>query len=266
MKLEHNGLRYNLKVKGQGVPVVFLHGFSENMETFDEIDTSGYKAIYIDLLGHGNTDSPKSMKYYNVLRMVIDLHFIINKIVRDRYILYGYSMGGRIALFYSSYYKDEIDKLIIESASYGEYGDIERKNRRRSDYLLAKRINKNGIEWFEDYWSNVSIFNSQKMMDGEKQIKVSKMRLKNNVDGLTKALMGFGQGRNPCVKDEIINFNMSILYLCGEKDEKYASIGKEIEMLNSRVIRMVIAGAGHNVHIERPKEVSNIINNFIRKD
>lgn len=264
MKVKCNGINYNVEIKGNGIPVVFLHGFSENLETFNELKLSECKCIYIDLIGHGKTDSPINIKKYKIDNLIKDLHFIISEIIKEKYILYGYSMGGRIALPYVLNYANEVEKLILESSSYGEEDDVKRKERRKSDYLLAKKIKEKGIQWFVYYWTNISIFNSQKLLDDKKREKIANIKLKNNINGLTRALMGFSQGRNPCLKNQVSKIKVKTLYISGELDSKYTSMGKEFEVLNKDVTRVVVKGAGHNIHMEKPLEVEKIIKKFIR--
>ncbi len=264
MQISYEKINYNVEIKGSGIPVVLLHGFSESIDTFEYLKLKNFKVILIDLIGHGKSDSPISIKYYNLSYLLKAINFIINKVTKEKYILYGYSMGGRIALAYSLIYKDEIHSLILESASYGEYDKVRRKNRRGSDYKLAKNIKVNGIEWFQSYWSKLPIFESQGFIKEEIKDKIKILKLKNNINGLTKSLIGFGQGRVPCVKSEISKLNLNVLYISGSLDEKYNLIGKEFETLNNKVKHITIQYSGHNIHMEKPMDLEIIINNFIR--
>lgn len=264
MKVDVNGVKYNVAVRGKGIPLVMLHGFSESMNTFRSINSEEYQVIYIDLIGHGKTDSPKEIKYYNLHHLLKDINFIINRITKEKYVIYGYSMGGRIALAYSFIYSSEIKGLILESASYGETDLIKRKNRRLSDYRLAKKIESNGIKWFVDYWTNIPIFDSQKFLDEETRNEIRDLKFNNNINGLTKSLIGFSQGRLPALKEKIPEIKIKTLYISGELDSKYTSMGQEFKKMNSDITHKIVKSAGHNVHIERPYEVKKIINKFIR--
>lgn len=264
MKINSSGINYNVVIKGKGIPFVLLHGFSESMKTFEKLKFQEYKVILIDLIGHGKTDSPKEMKYYTLLHLLKDINFIIHNVTKEKYILYGYSMGGRIALAYSFLYTSEIKSLVLESTSYGEEDKTKRKNRRLSDYKLAKKIKNNGIKWFADYWINMPIFHSQKFLDEEIKNKIKKLKLQNNINGLTRSLVGFSQGKLPALKSKIPSISVKTLYISGELDSKYTLIGEEFELLSSKVKHKIIKAAGHNGHMERPIEIEKIINDFIR--
>lgn len=264
MKINSNGVNYNVIIKGKGIPLVLIHGFSESMKTFEKLKFEEYQVILIDLIGHGKTDSPKEIEYYSLLHLLKDIKFIINTITEEKYILYGYSMGGRIALAYSFVYSNEIKSLVLESTSYGEEDETRRKNRRLSDYKLSRKIKSNGIEWFANYWTSIPIFESQKFLDEEIKNKIRNLKLKNSINGLTKSLVGFSQGRLPALRSKIPEISMKTLYISGELDSKYTSIGKEFELLSSKVKHKIVKFTGHNVHMERPIEVEKIINDFIR--
>lgn len=268
MKINYDGINYNVGVKGDGLPLIFLHGFSESINTFEHLieylNLKDFKVILIDLIGHGKTDSPKDMKYYTLNHLLKAINFIVKSVTGDKYILYGYSMGGRIALAYSFIYKDEIRALILESASYGEVDKLKRRNRMLSDYKLAENIKVKGIQWFESYWSSLPIFKSQNLLEEDIKNKIKTLRLKNNADGLSKALIGFSQGRLPCLKNEILKLNLNILYISGELDKKYNTLGEQLANLNSKVKHVTVKSSGHNIHMEKPMDIYIIIKNFIR--
>ncbi|WP_113674058.1 2-succinyl-6-hydroxy-2,4-cyclohexadiene-1-carboxylate synthase [Vallitalea guaymasensis] len=260
MKIKYDDIIYNIEVEGNGIPIVFLHGFSENMSTFRYLDCTGYKRIFIDLIGHGKTQSPKDMKYYNVKYLIKAINYIINTITDTKYILYGYSMGGRIALAYALKYQEELSHLILESSSYGIEEQSIRDKRYYNDYRLAEEIRHNGIEWFESYWSNILIFKTQKMLGEDVRNTIKKIRLSNNIIGLSNSLIGFSQGRVNCLKSELHKLNIGVTYVSGELDKKYTSIGEEFTKLIRNINHVRVESSGHNVHMEKTQSINKLLN------
>ena len=252
-----------MKVKGSGKPIVCLHGFSENISTWEFIELDGYKLILIDLIGHGSSDKPKSCKYYYLKVILKHLNMLIFELGLKKYSMLGYSMGGRIALAYALTYPKEIDDLILESASYGIDGFLNRLKRRRNDLNLAKSIEGNGIEWFNQYWSQLSIFKSQIRLPRSVINEINKRRLDNNTLALSNTLKGTGQGNFPCLKKKIVKLDMPILYISGEYDKKYEIVGKNFEKLNRNIKHVVINGCGHNTHIEDTNAFVDVLNKFL---
>ena len=263
MFIEIENIKYHIEVKGQGKPIICLHGFSENISTWKFIQLQGYQLILIDLIGHGKSDKPKHRKYYSLKAMIRHLNKLISKLGLKRYSMLGYSMGGRIALAYALTYPNAIDKLILESASYGEDGVLNRLKRRRYDSVLAKQIEKNGIEWFTQYWSDLSIFKSQRRLSKAIIKEIGERRLLNKAHVLSNTLKGTGQGKFPCLKNKVVKLSMPILFISGEYDKKYEVVGKNFEKLNSRVKHVVINGCGHNTHIEDTNIFTKVLNDFL---
>ncbi|GMQ58854.1 2-succinyl-6-hydroxy-2,4-cyclohexadiene-1-carboxy late synthase [Vallitalea sediminicola] len=260
MKIKYENIICNVEAEGNGIPIVFLHGFSENMSTFRCLDCTGYKKIFIDLIGHGKTQSPKDMKYYDVKYLMKAINHIVKSITDTKYILYGYSMGGRIALAYALEYQDELSHLVLESSSYGIEDESMRKKRFDNDSRLAEDIRHNGIEWFESYWSNISIFETQKMLDEDARNAIKKIRLSNNIRGLSNSLIGFSQGRVNCLRSELYKLNIGVTYVSGELDEKYTSIGEEFTKIIKNINHVRVESSGHNVHMEKTQSINKLLN------
>ncbi|HEY5555970.1 2-succinyl-6-hydroxy-2,4-cyclohexadiene-1-carboxylate synthase [Acetobacterium sp.] len=263
MFIEIENIKYHIEVKGRGKSLICLHGFSENLSTWEFLELHGYQLILIDLIGHGKSDKPIDPKYYSLNIMLKHLNKLIYELGLKRYSMLGYSMGGRIALAYALTYPKEIDKLILESASYGENGFLNRLKRRRNDLNLAKSIEENGIEWFTQYWSDLSIFKTQRKLPEAVINEIKKRRLANSTLALSNTLKGTGQGKFPCLKNKIIKLYMPILYIGGEYDKKYEAVGKNFEELNRNIKHVVINGCGHNTHIEDASSFVKVLNEFL---
>ncbi|NJD01235.1 MAG: alpha/beta fold hydrolase, partial [Ruminiclostridium sp.] len=212
---------------------------------------------------HGKSGKPRCRKYYREKVMIRHLNKLIFQLGLRKYSLLGYSMGGRIALAYALAYPGEIDTLILESASYGECGFNNRLKRRRDDWNLAKDIREKGIEWFNRYWSSLSIFDTQRKLPEAVTGEISKRRLANTPHALSNTLLCTGQGIFPCLKNQISRLSLPVLYICGELDEKYRQTGSDFEKLNTGIKRVIITGCGHNTHIEDPYAFRIALEHFL---
>jgi len=101
--------------------LVMLHGFISDQQAFNEhvrVLQETLNILTVDLPGHGQDDSDTNQTW--------DFSFISNeldevlKLFKDYHLfLHGYSMGGRIALYYTIEGKMKLTGLIIESTSPG---------------------------------------------------------------------------------------------------------------------------------------------------
>ena len=254
---------YHLHIRGTGKILICLHGFSESTTTWDNLKLKNRKIICLDWLGHGKSDQPDEQIYYNFPNVISDLHEIIQKITNNEpFDLLGYSMGGRMALQYAIKHSERIDHLILESASSGLNSSEARENRIKSDENLAQKILQNGSEWFAEFWGNLALFNSQKSLSNLTKTQIYQRRASNSPHVLAATLRGTGQGKIPYVGNQIADLPLKILYISGSLDEKYRQIRQEFEQ-NPNVHGIEIAQAGHNTHLEKPEEFSEIIEEFL---
>jgi pimeloyl-ACP methyl ester carboxylesterase len=93
MSSDHN-TKLNVRVSGEGYPVVFLHGFLESMSMWKEINVPNITKIEVDLPGHGASDILVD-SIEKVAELVMDC---IHNNVESSYTVIGHSMGGYVAL------------------------------------------------------------------------------------------------------------------------------------------------------------------------
>jgi pimeloyl-ACP methyl ester carboxylesterase len=100
---DSNGVKIQYVDRGQGVPVVLLHGFTgsyarhwEGPGVMDALQTAGYRVIAMDCRGHGQSGKPHDASQYGV-EMVHDVVRLLDHLHIDRAHIVGYSMGGAIA-------------------------------------------------------------------------------------------------------------------------------------------------------------------------
>lgn len=258
--------RYGLTVVGDGEPIVCFHGFSESSYTWDSINLPGYRLIRIDLIGHGDSDIPEEDEAYTIPQMIEDLHTVIYHMVGDRYYLMGYSMGARIALSYTLQYENEIQGLILESGSVGIVSDAERAERRKADEELAQHIEHNDGAWFASRWAEAPIFESQKQLLPEVTELIRLRRAHNSPYALACTLRGSGQGVMTYVGDQLEKLSCKGLYVSGALDTKYTTIGRDVFGKLPNFKHVIVEGAGHNVHLEKPGPFMMALADFLYKE
>ena len=107
--------------KGQGAPLLLLHGNGENCGYFKhqmEYFAKKYRVIAIDTRGHGQ--SPRGFAPFTIRQFAEDLYnFMEEKKIGKAHIL-GFSDGGNIAMIFAMQYPQKVDRLILNGANlYG---------------------------------------------------------------------------------------------------------------------------------------------------
>lgn len=104
--------------KGEGFPLILLHGNGEDHTYFEHQITyfsKKYRVIAIDSRGHGR--SPRGDAPFSIWQFAEDLHdFMDEKGIKKAHIL-GFSDGGNIGLCYALRYPEYIEKLIVDGAN-----------------------------------------------------------------------------------------------------------------------------------------------------
>lgn len=272
MKVKLENLNLNCIVySSEGKPaydVLVLHGFTGSANDWNFLIPSlsrNNNVFALDLIGHGQSDSPDDLSMYSTDSIIEQINTTIEQISAANLIIIGYSMGGRAALSYAVSYPGKVSGLILESTTWGIPEENFRNERIKSDKKLAEYILSNDVEKFVDYWMNIDLFATQKKLPAKILSEVRKNKLKNNKIGLANSLLGFGTGSMPPLHNLVNKIKAPVLLITGEHDSKFTQINSEIKRYILNAAHITIPGAGHNVHLERPDEFINVINNFLNK-
>ncbi len=261
--------------KGSGFPIFCIHGFSENLSTWDTIlnlferddQFKNYSLHAFDLVGHGNSPKPSHIEHYSIDSITESTHRLVQSKLKNtqykQYMLLGYSLGGRIAMHYALKYAHELHGLMLESSSFGIKNLVQRFERKEQDEKLASLIEQNSVEYFEKYWSRLDIFESQLKLTPEIKQEIKNRRLQNDPQSLAYTLRALGQGNLPCVQDDIMHLSIPKLYICGALDKKYVSLAKNLCDKSKMLQVEIVEQAGHNVHLEQSLKFYQLVCNFL---
>ncbi|GAB4575184.1 MAG: 2-succinyl-6-hydroxy-2,4-cyclohexadiene-1-carboxy late synthase [Anaerolineae bacterium] len=257
---------YHVEIQGDGVPLVLLHGFTGSTENWHgqiERLSHHYTVIAIDLPGHGRTASPPDPERYRMAHVAADLHKLLTSLTAAPVNLLGYSMGGRLALYFALHYPDMVMSLVLESASPGLADAAAQAARRAQDEALARRIETEGIPAFVDYWENIPLFESQRRLPETVRAALRQQRLANNPVGLANSLRGMGTGVQPSLWDRLPELTRPALLMAGELDTKFVGIAREMHALLPQSQLIIVPDAGHTIHLEQPQALEIQVQMFI---
>lgn len=246
-------------------PIVLLHGFSGSGESFDHICTklSHSSPLWtIDLIGHGNTESPDLPLYYRHDSQLKQLNTLFSKLELDSPILLGYSMGGRLAMNYAVNFPDNISGLILESTNMGIDNESDKRKRELVDTELSNDIRNDYISFLEK-WNRLPLFKSANSASTKQMENFKRIQKLQNPIGLAHSICQFSPAFMPEISHRLYQLPKPILILTGENDRKYTELWIEL----SRHLRLpqhrIIQNAGHRVHLDNPDGYIMAIVNYI---
>lgn len=266
MKTMINGIQYHVERYGSGFPLVLLHGFTGAASTwkpFCPVWGQHSELVLLDLIGHGETESPGDMKRYAINQAANDLKVLLDQLRIEKVDLLGYSMGGRIAIAFASLYPERVRKLVLESTTPGLKTPEERQARIIQDEKLAAKMEEEGIEKFIDFWQSIPLFQSQQNLPEKVREQIRSQRLKNDPGGLANSLRGMGTGKQPSWWEALVNFDFDTLLITGELDDKFFEIAADMAAKLPKSTNLTINGCGHAIHVEKQQKFGTIVSEFL---
>lgn len=231
--------------------LVFLHGFMGTGEDWLPIAkhlSQNFYCLLPDLPGHGASplDSNPSYETWSeeLKGMILDKNI-------ERISLLGYSLGGRLALYFNLANPEKVTQLVIESANPGISDSYERLQRATRDQVLSERILENGIESFLNEWYDLPLFESLNRYPALKA-ELRRKRGQQCPKDLAAVLSALSPGQQPDLWPLLSDIQVPTLLISGRLDQKYTSIMREMNQVFPNSQMILLDDCGHNVHRECP--------------
>ena len=118
-RVEVNGMRMYYEVSGAGDPLIVLHGAYMNIPSMGAIIpklAETHRVYAVELQGHGRTtDIDRPITYQN---LADDVAAFISAVGLQRADVFGYSMGGQVALQLAIRHPAKVNKVVAASVAY----------------------------------------------------------------------------------------------------------------------------------------------------
>jgi 2-succinyl-6-hydroxy-2,4-cyclohexadiene-1-carboxylate synthase len=234
--------------------LVLLHGFSGTRRAWEAVvellDRERYLPLALDTPGHGEaTDGKRPITFAGCVAHVLAAS-------PERFVLCGYSQGGRIALHVALAAPERVSRLVIVSASAGIEDPTERVERSRADHLLADELESIPFEDFIERWRTQPLFAADPPEVGA-LARADQRR--NSPDALAAVLRGIGTGEMEPLWDRLRELKMPVSVIVGDRDVKFQAIGERIVSLLPNAELSVLAG-GHGLPLENPAGLAQVLN------
>jgi 2-succinyl-6-hydroxy-2,4-cyclohexadiene-1-carboxylate synthase len=263
-----DGASYDVRTDGSGPPLLLIHGFTGRGSNWAPLLPELRRVattITVDLLGHGNSDSPADPARHAVERQAADVAAMLRRLRHTPATVMGYSMGARVALRLAITAPQLVARLILESPSAGMADPAERAARRASDEELARLAERDGIEAFVARWESLPIFASEQSLPPEIRAQHHAQRLRCRPDGLAASLRGAGQGSMESLHGRLGFVTAPALVIAGGLDAAGASRARQIAAAIRDAELAVVSGAGHAPHREQPAQVTRLVLDFLAR-
>jgi pimeloyl-ACP methyl ester carboxylesterase len=249
------------ELRGRGMPVMLIHGFTEDRRIWDPV-LSGiedrYMLILPDLPGSGqstiNLTLSQLTDFAEIIRVIMESEKI------TELVLIGHSMGGYISLAFAQKYPDKIKALgLFHSTSYGD--SVEKKEARDKNIGFIK---KNGTGPFLNQ-AMPSLFSENFKSVHPEEIESLISRYANFIpDSLVQYLDAMKQ--RPPTKGVLASITKPVLFIMG-KDDKAVPLQDALEQCHLPWISYIhiLTHSAHMGMIEETSLCITILNQFLEQ-
>ena len=233
--------------------LVLLHGFGGTCRSWgtvtDALAGERRRVLALDLPGHGaNIGAERPITFAGCVRCVLAA-------APERFVLGGYSLGGRVALHVALAAPERVRRLVLVSSTAGIEDAAERAERSARDRLLAEGLERDGIESFLARWRSQPLFVDDPPAVDE--LACTDYR-RNSPGALAAVLRGIGTGEMEPLWDRLAELRMPVTVLAGERDAKFVGLGQRAVKLLPDA-RLVVAAGGHRLPLESPQAVADAL-------
>jgi len=232
--------------------IVALHGFTGCPESWAHTESAArHSFVTPHLLGHGAEAPGVTTFDGEVDRLARGL--------REPVDLVGYSLGARLALGVAVRHPSLVRSLVLVGVNPGLEDEPSAQARREADELLARAVERDGIEAFVDRWERLPLFASQRRLPDNIRAARRAQRLAHDPSGLARALRVLGLGSMPSRWDVLGQLRMPITLVVGAEDAKFQDIAERFRDRRPATRIVVAPDAGHDVTLEAPELLAQVL-------
>jgi pimeloyl-ACP methyl ester carboxylesterase len=234
-----DGTRIYYEVRGTGEPVLLVHGFIVNgqswkrTELYKSLLVKGYKVIILDQRGNGFSDKPHDSTAYDNDAEAKDIMGLMKHLKIKNYSAVGYSRGSII-----------VARLLV----------------------LDKNITKAvmggmGAEFTNPQWPRRIMFYHALRGDSVPELKAMVDNVKKQ--GLDQQALAYLQRSQPSTsKEELGKVKQAVLIICGDKDSDNGSAKELADLFKHSTYKIT---PGDHGGASRTKEFSDEVVSFLKQ-
>lgn len=187
--------------------------------------------------------------------------------------LVGYSLGGRLALLLAARWPRLFGRVVVVSGTPGVEDPQARVERAARDEALAAALRRGGARQFVADWYRQPMWASLRAHPCFHGLLAQRGAV-GDAPELAAALAAMSPGRAPSLWGELYALALDgtlpeLVMVAGERDAKFAAVARRaVQELHAAggsgavCWDVVVPGAGHAVHLERPLELLELLSSL----
>jgi pimeloyl-ACP methyl ester carboxylesterase len=262
--MTNNNRDINYVSHGEGPVVILIHGLAASLQDWaafiPSLVSKGYRAIALDLLGHGESAKPEDARHYHIETLYAVLRDWIEGLnLSGPPLLVGHSLGGYLSLAYARRHPEKVRGMALIDPFYSpeQLSPVIRYLRKRPE--MGVRAMQLAPEWiFRTFLRLDPTGTAQFSRKAQRQILEDYRRASPNILHITRSV--------PDLTPELPRVKHPALVLYGDKDltlnpKSFTYLADRLP--NATSVR--ISDCGHQPHIGRPEEVERHLVKFLEQ-
>lgn len=257
-------------------PLVLLHGFTGAPESYEvvrqHLRTYASDRIYAPYLaGHGSNVCLEDKANRNGPdRFIDEVDALAADLERQGIdssrpaVIVGYSLGARMALGLLVAHASSFRAGILIGVNPGLQTEAERRSRRLEDEQRVALLLERGLATFSRQWEQAPIFASQRTLPRATLRRQAALRSGHTPHGLAYSLRHVGLAEMPDYWPLLAGLDVPVHLVVGALDERFRVIAQRMSVQLPRSTLTVVPGTGHNVPLEAPRAVAEILDGLPR--
>jgi pimeloyl-ACP methyl ester carboxylesterase len=155
MRVETNGIDLEVEVRGDGPPVLLLHGWPDDHHLWDAqvaaLNGAGFRTIAPDLRGFGESAKPDGIEGYALPVLLADVVGLLDALGVERAHVVGHDWGAAISWLLAAIAPERVDRLVAMSVGHlTSFAAAGLEQRERSWYMLLFQFEDIAEQWLSD--------------------------------------------------------------------------------------------------------------------
>ncbi len=258
-------LYYN--VTGSGVPIVFVHEFAGDMDSW-EIQirhfSKWYQCIAFNARGYPPSTVPPDIGSYSQNRAVTDIIAVMDHANIDRAHIVGLSMGGFATLHLGLQHPHRSYSLCVAGVGYGSEPERQAIFKKESE-ISATFLREHGMEAFAEKYAVGPTRLPFKNGDPRGFEEFKKKLAGHSALGSTNTQLGVQRERPSlyALTDALNKLTVPTLILTGDEDVPCLAPGLMLKSAIPSAALSVIPNCGHTINLEAADEFNRVVGAFI---
>lgn len=230
-------------------PIVFVHSLAGNSQQWSHQLAHFRKtrrAIAFDFRGHGQSLAPETNDY-TMEALAQDIYVVVKQLKIEKFILVGHSLGGGVAISFADKYPQHVMGLFLVDPP----GDSTQMPREDVKNYIETMESEAYSDFIEGYWNHILTGSSESIR--AQVLQDLRNTPKTTVVKIFKELFRY----NPV--EALNHFSGPTMAVVNPSIETPFSLHKMIPHLN----HAVMTETGHWLHLDKPIEFNQILDDFV---